>query len=185
MFNLSNDIGETTNLAAQKPQLVAALDALIERFLSDTKAVVPVPNPAFDPAKYDPELEGKLTNWEARNCTSVVKDGIVHITTNTSVNASLFFSALKHSGPSTITFRIKAKAGIYNLDWRIPGPIAINDQSVRFTLKGDDWQEVTVQVPARGALGIVRLYLPMQQQPVDIDWIEIRSSNGKLTRTDF
>jgi arylsulfatase A-like enzyme len=35
------------------------LDALIEKFLTDTKAVVPVPNPAFDPAKYHPELEGQ------------------------------------------------------------------------------------------------------------------------------
>jgi arylsulfatase A-like enzyme len=45
------------NLAAQKPELVAELDALIEGFLTDTKAVVPVPNPAFDPAKYRPELK--------------------------------------------------------------------------------------------------------------------------------
>ena len=44
---------------AASPNCVAELDALIEKFLADTKAVVPVPNPAFDPAKYRPELEGK------------------------------------------------------------------------------------------------------------------------------
>jgi hypothetical protein len=38
---------------------VKQLDALIEKFLADTKAVVPIPNPKFDPAKYRPESEGK------------------------------------------------------------------------------------------------------------------------------
>ena len=48
LFNLRDDIGEKNNVAAQKPELVSELDALIAKFLVDTKAVVPVQNPAFD-----------------------------------------------------------------------------------------------------------------------------------------
>lgn len=59
LFNLRDDLGEKNNLAAQKPEVVQELDALITQFLVDTHAVVPVPNPDFDPAKYHPELEGK------------------------------------------------------------------------------------------------------------------------------
>ena len=59
LFNLRDDLSEKNNLAAQKPELVSELDALITHFLADTKAVVPVPNPAFDPAQYHPELEGR------------------------------------------------------------------------------------------------------------------------------
>jgi arylsulfatase A-like enzyme len=62
LYNLRDDPGEKNNLAAQRPELVRELDALIETFLADTKAVVPVPNPAFDPAKYRRELEGVQTN---------------------------------------------------------------------------------------------------------------------------
>ena len=62
LFNLRDDLSEKTDLAARKPELVSELDALIEKFLADTKAVVPVVNPAFDPAKYHPELEGKQNN---------------------------------------------------------------------------------------------------------------------------
>ena len=62
LFNLRDDLSEKNDLAARKPELVSELDALIEKFLADTKAVVPVVNPAFDPAKYHPELEGKQTN---------------------------------------------------------------------------------------------------------------------------
>jgi arylsulfatase A-like enzyme len=59
LYDLSKDPGETTNLAARNTGLVAELDGLIENFLRETKAVVPIPNPAFDPAQYRPELEGK------------------------------------------------------------------------------------------------------------------------------
>jgi arylsulfatase A-like enzyme len=59
MFNLRDDLGEKNNLASQRPELVNELDGLITEFLADTKAIVPVPNPAFDPSKYRPELEGK------------------------------------------------------------------------------------------------------------------------------
>ncbi|MCR4415941.1 MAG: sulfatase [Thermoguttaceae bacterium] len=65
LFNLRDDLGEKHNLAAQKPELVRELDALIEKFLADTKAVVPIPNPAFDPSKYRPELEGVQTNQKS------------------------------------------------------------------------------------------------------------------------
>ncbi len=200
LFNLKDDPGEKTNLAAQQPALVAELDALIETFLKDTHAVVPVANPAFDPKQYHPELEGKqlpktkakapakddndpaLKGWKARDCKATVKDGIVRVT-NIGFECYLGFAAGKHSGPSTATFRIKAKPGTSHFDWLPSGGKA---QRVPFTLKGGDWQEITVQLPATGPLGIVRLYLPMQEQPVEIDWIELRSKDGgKVTRTEF
>ena len=200
LFNLKDDLSEKTNLAAQQPALVAELDALIETFLKDTHAVVPVPNPAFDPKQYHPELEGKqqpktkakapakdesdpaLQGWKARDCKAVVKNGIVRVT-NIGFECFLGFGASKHSGPSTATFRIKAKPGTSHFDWL---PQAGKAQHTPFTLQGADWQEITVKLPATGPLGIVRLYLPMQEQPVEIDWIELRSIDGsKVTRTEF
>jgi arylsulfatase A-like enzyme len=208
LFNLREDLGEKNNLAAQKPDLVAELDAMIEKFLADTKAVVPVPNPAFDPAKYRPELEGKqqpkgkakapsksaakgkddgdpaLQGWKARDCKAAVKDGILRLT---SIGSECFlgFSASKHNGPTTATFRIKAKAGSSHFDW-LPSGVGSKQHRVDFTLKGGDWEEITVEVPAEGPLGIVRLYLPMQEEAVEIDWIELVSKNSsKATRTGF
>ena len=200
LFNLKDDLGEKNNLATQKPELVTELDTLIESFLKDTHAVVPVVNPAFDPKQYHPELEGKqqpkakakapakddsdpaLQGWKARDCKAAVKDGIVRVT-NIGFECFLGFGAGKHSGPSTATFHIKAKPGTSHFDWLPGGGKA---ERVPFTLKGGDWQEITVQIPATGPLGIVRLYLPMQEQPVEVDWIELRSTEGdKMTRTEF
>ncbi|MEY4483854.1 MAG: hypothetical protein RL693_1306, partial [Verrucomicrobiota bacterium] len=61
LFNLQDDLSEKNDLAASQPDRVKELDALIEKFLADTKAVIPVPNPAFNPAVYHPENEGKPT----------------------------------------------------------------------------------------------------------------------------
>ncbi|MFN0078340.1 MAG: sulfatase [Prosthecobacter sp.] len=200
LFNLRDDLGEKNNLAAQKPEIVAEFDAMIETFLTDTKAVVPVPNPAFDPAKYHPELEGKpkpkaktaskdeavpaLQGWKARECQAAVKNGILRLT-NIGDAAFIGFAAGKHSGPTTAKFRIKAQAGASHFDWLANGNEG-KAQRAEFTLKGGGWEEITVELPAKGPLGIVRLYLPMQEQPVEIDWIELTSKNGgKLTRTGF
>jgi len=47
LYNLRDDVGETTNLAAIHPDRVRALEAIIDRLLADAGAVVPAPNPAF------------------------------------------------------------------------------------------------------------------------------------------
>jgi arylsulfatase A-like enzyme len=58
LFNLKDDLGERANLAPDKPELVTELDAMIETFLTETKAVVPVPNPHYDP-NAKPAAKGK------------------------------------------------------------------------------------------------------------------------------
>jgi arylsulfatase A-like enzyme len=60
LYNLKDDLGEKRDLAAEQPERVKALDALIEKFLQDTKAVTPQPNPDYDPqAKPAPAKKSK------------------------------------------------------------------------------------------------------------------------------
>jgi len=58
LYQLNDDIGETKNLAADQPLKVQELDRLIEQFLLETQATVPIPNPQFDPTKYRIDWEG-------------------------------------------------------------------------------------------------------------------------------
>lgn len=206
LFNLSDDPGETTNLATRERGMVADLDALIEQFLINTNAVVPAPNPKFDPSKYTPELEGMarpkseakakgktktpdksdptLRGWKARDCAARVKDGVLRIS-NIGDACFLGFAAGNHSGPTSVAFRIKARTGASHVDWLSEG-VEGKARRADFTFRGGDWEQVAVHLPAEGPLGIVRLYLPMQEEPVEIDWIELSSRNGsKTTRTNF
>ena len=59
LFNLESDVGEQQDVSDAHPELVAELDAMIEDFLVETGAVLPAPNPRFNPARYDASLEGK------------------------------------------------------------------------------------------------------------------------------
>jgi arylsulfatase A-like enzyme len=47
LYNLDEDIGETSNLASRMPDKAKELDALIDHFVKDTGALVPKPNPNF------------------------------------------------------------------------------------------------------------------------------------------
>lgn len=58
LYNLREDLGEKNDLAKAHPDRVQKMDTLIENFLTDTKAVVPLPNPNFKASAYEPELEG-------------------------------------------------------------------------------------------------------------------------------
>jgi len=57
LYNLKDDLGETTNLADKMPVRVKELDALIERFLRESGAVLPKPNPAYKSGLSSPLLD--------------------------------------------------------------------------------------------------------------------------------
>jgi arylsulfatase A len=58
LFNLEDDPGERKNLAAKEPKRAAELHALLKRWRAEVRAVMPSPNPNYDPAKADQGLTG-------------------------------------------------------------------------------------------------------------------------------
>ncbi|MCA9270702.1 MAG: sulfatase, partial [Planctomycetales bacterium] len=200
LFNLREDLGETNNLAAEKPEVVQELDALIESFLSRTNAVLPAPNPDFDPAKYDPASEGRpkpkpqrkaaapasadsdpaVEGWTGRQWKATVTNGVVVV--EAQGDAPFLGVAAGVSGPATVRLRVRCgAAGAGKVEWI---PRSGSPASVPYELRADDWQVVTSKIPATGPLGIVRIYLPAQQQPVEVDWIELQGE-GKSRRWDW
>jgi arylsulfatase A-like enzyme len=66
LYNLREDLSETKNLAAEHPERVKELAALIEKFLADTRAVVPRANPAYDPTAKPPAAKPKPARPKAK-----------------------------------------------------------------------------------------------------------------------
>lgn len=73
LYNLAEDIGESTDLSSQYPEKVASLDQRIEDYLTDSDAVVPQPNPEFDPAQFHPELIGLSLRYDKEAITKILK----------------------------------------------------------------------------------------------------------------
>lgn len=211
LFNLREDLGEKHNLAALQPDRVRELDLLIERFLTETKAVVPMANPAFDPAQFRPEDEGRpkprakartakaaasvqndpgdhpqMQGWKTRGCTAVVNDGVATIT-GTADTPFLGFAPGKLEPGAQLRFRLKCDGGSGRIAW-LPGPQAdpaVAPQPVEFSVKAGAWVEIDAAVPTPGDRpGILRMFLPAQAAPVELDWIELRSG-GQTRRWDF
>jgi hypothetical protein len=184
LFNLARDPGERTDLAAQEPARVKELDAKIEAFLADTRAVVPQPNPDFDPAAYRPELEGvqqkaqpkprpqDQADWKARNCAVSFTNGIVTVR-GTHDTPFLGFAASRGKGPATVRIRARCGAGGPGKLEGLSSAGQGGAQTLPFTLAGGAWQTVTLDVPPGFPLGILRVYLPAQSQPVEVDWVEL------------
>ena len=182
LYNLKDDIGETKNLAAEKPDLVRELNAMIAGFLKDTEAVIPVRNPNYNKAT---AVADPLQGFKARQCKAEIKDGAL-VVTGEGAAPFLGVGAGKVAGASVVTLRARCeKGGAGKIEWLGAAKANAQPQSVPFKLEGGDWQDVRVAVPAKGPLGILRLYLPAQQQPVAVAWVELKPAVGKGERWNF
>ncbi len=150
----------------------------------------PAAKPGAPATENDP-LEG----WRERYCAATVANGIVTVTgkalnkKNPSITGPFLASyGSKFSvGPGAIKFRVRSAAGGPGKVELLPSGTDSDPTGMKtmpFTTTGGDWQEVNVPIPYPGPYGMIRLYLPMQAQTVDVDWIEVVST-GKFRRYDF
>ncbi|MCU0796153.1 MAG: sulfatase [Akkermansiaceae bacterium] len=200
LYHLGDDPGEKNDLADREPERVKQMDAMIEDFLKDTGAILPVPNPNFDPAAWKPEDEGKaaprkadggadridprLQGWRARNGKAVVNDGILRLTSPTG-NPFLGFSFGDMPGPVTLRMRLRCEKGGTGRfesvgDLRNPP----KPEAVEFTLPAGGWQEIEVELPLSRPLGVARIHLPASTGSIEIDWIQVGSAD-KVRLTSF
>lgn len=185
LYNLHVDIGEAHNVADQHPELVRELNHQIDGFLRDTDAVIPRLNPDYRPAAATvaarPESgtasNDPLLNWKARSCTATVRDGSLQVI-GSGPSPFLGFAAGQLAGPAVVTLRVRAAdGGAGQIQW-LPSPTATNQaQSVPFRIAPGDWHTIEVKVPASGPLGILRVYLPAVQQPVEVDRIQLQAGD--------
>ena len=88
--------------------------------------------------------------------------------------------------PATVSLRLRSAAGGEGkIEWRAT-PQAAEATSVSYNLPRGAMQTVQIEISAAGPLGILRVYLPAAQQPVELDWIEVQSkADGKPHRWDY
>jgi len=195
LYNLREDLSETKNLATAQPKRVKEMDALIDGFLADTGATYPRPNPAYKPTSTKPvnpriaaDASDPLLGWKARQCDASVKDGLLTVTAKPTAKAFLGHVMGRTTGPVVFALHVRSiSGGEGKIEWLGDTKAGAEPKSVPFKIAAGDWQELSVEVPAQGQLGTTRLYLPASQQPVDVDWIELRhkSPDAKPQRWEF
>jgi len=184
LYNLRQDIGEVHDLSTAQPERVKALDIQIDEFLTNTHAVTPKPNPAYDPsAPAGKTAKASAAGWNARGCETSAKDGQLIVTGK---GKTPFISYTAGKWNASVGFRARSEnGGAGKIEW-LPTPQATNQaKSESFDLKAGEWTEVKIARPAGTPPGIVRIYLPAVSAPVAVDWLELRPDQGKPKRWDF
>ena len=160
----------------------------------DPKATPTSKKPAAKPGASATEND-QLEGWRERYCAATVANGIVTVTgkalnkKNPSITGPFLASyASKFSvGPGAIKFRIRSPGGGPGKVELLPSGTDGDPTGMKtmpFTTTGGGWQEVNVPITSTGPYGMIRLYLPVQTQSVELDWIEVVST-GKFRRWDF
>ena len=188
LYNLKDDLGEANNRAAEKPELTKELNGMISNFLKETDAVIPKLNPNYskDVAAKPAAKTGEkalLDGWTARKCDASVKDGILTMIGKSEL-PFLGIGAASH-GPGEIKLKARcANGGDGKIEWIEPGKTQETAKSVPFKLNPGDWQEIVIKLPADATIGILRVYLPAEKQPVELDWVDLKTEK-KSKRWDF
>lgn len=209
LFNLSEDIGESKNLASDFPDRVQKLDAMIESFLKNTNAVRPLPNPKFDVAKYRPELEGKATlkgsnrsskkkpeqprkrekpvaGWlPGGTCRlAIVNENLV--VTSTGGDPNLSFRLPREANATSFQLHITMKSdsnGNGQIFWQEKGvaPAFFRDRSKPFSIQHDgQTHDYEINFTAGKAVTGIRIDPSRSPGTVQISNIRLTTADGKL-----
>ncbi|MED5281252.1 MAG: hypothetical protein VYA10_07185, partial [Verrucomicrobiota bacterium] len=187
---------------------VKEMDRLIDDYIAEAKVVVPLPNPDFDPAKFDPSLIGvqagglkmprvkkasgskgppqtvrkeTMLGWTGKGM-DVSTDAHSMKISSTHAQPFLTNAGLNIDGPVLLKIRLRsAKGGKATLQWRTSDQkdFSAKGQSEKFSIQGGDWQDVEIKLPVKGTFQHLRMFVPISKEPLEIDWIEIAPVEGK------
>jgi len=151
LYDLSVDIGEANDLSADNPELVAQLDALIDGHLEATEALIPIANPAYNPA---------LSQWLASGTTELTQDSAgLHIR-STGGDPHFFIACPRRVAVSNVRIRMKSNAeGEARVYWTTAAsPNFHLAKSTSFQPIHDGrWHDYTVAIPENAPLTNFRL----------------------------
>lgn len=210
LFNLRDDIGETTNLAARYPERVRSMDRLMEDYIQEAGVVVPIRNPDFDPAQYRPELIGvqntggrprppvipesvpgpRLTEyqgWTARNAEfEPTENGTwVHVLRGNSLITKHGFFV---NTPASLELHLEvAENARGRVQWRKVGERDFDEDAVvPFRIRANE-QRVSVPLPLAAGESIqhLRIFLPATQAPIKLHEIQFRGEDGTAVVDQF
>ncbi len=132
LFNLKDDIGEEHNLTDQMPERVQQLDPLIEQHLVETQVVRPLPNPNFDPSKYDESAEGKAN----------LKGGSDKQKTQEAKPLGKLIAGRQPGGTCTLSvaggvLRVESTGGDPLLSYQLPNAVTENSLTLHLKMKSN------------------------------------------------
>ena len=173
LYNLAKDIGETKNLASERPEDVKRLNGMISRFLEETGALVPVPNP-----RYGQTVDG----WEGNEHASLRKEDGSLMMTSTGGDPFMTTHQMRPvDGPVTVKIRMKSNSkGTGRIFWSLKGRRGFaRERALNFPVTHDGtWHDYAINLPFEGKMIGLRLDPCTAPGEVWIDSIRVVDQSG-------
>ena len=182
LYNLREDIGEQDNLAARQPQRVHELDTLIDHFLQDTHAVVPLANPDYDEAAVTMAQYG-ITG--INQCRLTLHDGQLHAE-STGGDPHFVLQLAQPAPASTLTVQLRMKSlipGNGHVFWQEQGVTPAFHRSRRVDLKplaDGESHDYTIALPAQKPVVAIRLDPTDRPGTAIIESLRLVDQNGQV-----
>lgn len=190
LYDLSEDIGETHDVAAQHPELVADLAALIEQHVADIDGLVPVANPAYDPDWTPPVVDLSPVGGWTPSANGQAKISLVEGTLKIDstggdpwIETRDLSPEARTTGPLTLIMRLRSNApGIGEVYWGEADQPAFSAlRVVGFEPIADDqWHEVSVTFIPESPLANLRIDPAKAGGHLHLDWVRLEGPGGQL-----
>ncbi len=176
LYNLREDIGETRDRTADEPGRVKALAAKLDAFLADTRAVLPRPNPAYDPA-LNVEIAGWRPLHDAGMRAAPGHAVIVSRAADPQI-ATAFDPPV--AGPLKVEVRMKSSSRGEGAVYWTHGSQGYAKQRGTFFKPVHDgqWHDYTLELPAAGKVSGLRLDASSGPGEILVERIRLLSADG-------
>ena len=210
LYNLKDDIGESKNLASANPGKVKELDHLIDKHIAETEAVIPQPNPQFDPERYNPgrigiqagglKVGGKskpkrkpaavaaknaepVKGWRPGGTAAPLDSGshtLVLRSTGGDPQVILAEKLNLTGGPFTLSMRAKPTKAANVIVFSNP-PWQRGGFTKMGSLSAGRWAELSATLDVENLTGL-RIDPLNSAGRVEIDYLRVTDSSGKIVR---
>jgi uncharacterized sulfatase len=213
LFDTTTPEGETKNLLAQHPDIVARLEAKLAAWTAtlqppglpeksneqdntffathvDKNAPATTSKRRRDEAKPATTPADTSQGWQVRNGTLAVQGGALVIAPEANSKRAPFLTraALDLAGPLHATLRLRAKTGgPASLTWRTKADsdfLPANRATFDWPAAAE-WQEVKVELPVQGHLIHLRISPAKDSTGLEMQSIELHGADGKVQTWRF
>lgn len=180
LFDLQNDMGERKDLSAEYPDKVTELSTKLDRFLKDTGAVFPRPNPNYNPAS------AELTKLGIRAGKGMKLDAaggnLIASVEENNAQINLQLKEPSRQGEHTLVFDLFAeKPGRIALRWAEKGkkPLYFRDRLVLSSPYKVGAS--TIAIPFASENSVISFRADFQQQPGTVRISNIHFNSSETT----
>ncbi len=137
--------------------------------------------PAVKPKPARNSAPKTIMGWSGRNAEMTVINGALNISP-TGKKPFITNARIRTRGSAKFQIRIRTQTdGTAKVQWRTESQATFpaDGQITSLKVKGGEWRDLSVQLlPTQEPVVHIRFFLPSQDKPVEIEWIEINSKEA-------